>query len=72
MARWVLGCPNCSETFVYSEIQDTLTNYFSLAKPEFPEGGRLLTCMHCGKESLFQKTDLTYQRESVNRKAVGS
>jgi hypothetical protein len=72
MARWVLRCTNCSETFVYSEIKDTLANYFSLAKPEFPEGGRMLACMHCGKESLFQKTDLTYQRESVNRKGVGS
>ena len=52
MACWVLRCPNCSETFVHSEIQDTLANFFSLAKPEFPEGGQMLTCMHCGKESL--------------------
>jgi DNA-directed RNA polymerase subunit RPC12/RpoP len=65
MASWVLRCPNCSETFVHSEIEDTLANFFSLAKPKFPEGGQTLACTHCGKESLFQQTDLTYQRESA-------
>jgi len=65
MANWVLRCPNCSRTFVYSEIEDTLANFFSLARPKFPEGGQTLICTHCGKESLFQQTDLTYQRESA-------
>ena len=69
MASWVLCCPNCSETFVHSEIEDTLANYFALVKPKFPKGGQILTCTHCGKESLFQQTELTYQRESVKRAA---
>jgi DNA-directed RNA polymerase subunit RPC12/RpoP len=71
MASWVLRCPNCSETFVHSEIEDTLTNYFSTERPKFPKGGQTLTCTHCGKESLFQRTDLVYQRESIKRKAAG-
>jgi len=72
MARWVLRCPNCSETFVHSEIEDTLANYFLPTKPEFPKGGQTLACAHCGKESFFQQTALTYQRESVKRRAASS
>jgi len=72
MARWVLCCPTCSQTFVYSEIKDTFANYFLPTKAEFPKGGQTLTCTHCGKESLFQQTDLTYQRESVKRRAASS
>ena len=69
MASWGLRCPNCSQTFVHSEIKDTLANHFWPARPKFPEGGQTFTCMHCGKESLFQQTDLTYQKESFKRAA---
>jgi hypothetical protein len=69
MARWVLRCPNCSQTFVYAEIEDTLANYFSPAKPKFPESGQTLTCTHCGRESLFQRTELSYQKESFKKAA---
>ena len=69
MTNWVLHCPNCSQTFVHSEIKDTLTNQFWPVTPKFPEGGQRLTCSHCGKESLFQQTDLTYEKESFKSAA---
>jgi hypothetical protein len=71
MARWILRCPDCSRTFVHSEIEDTLANYFFPAKPNFPKDGQTLTCTHCGKESLFQRTDLTISRDRSKR-AAGS
>ena len=70
MARWVLRCLNCSKTFVHSEIKDTLANFFSPATPTFPEGGQTLTCTHCGRESVFRQTDLTYQREPAKGAAA--
>jgi DNA-directed RNA polymerase subunit RPC12/RpoP len=71
MTNWVLRCPNCSKKFVHSKIEDTLANYFLPAKPKFSKGGQRLTCSHCGKESLFQQTDLTYEKESF-KSAAGS
>lgn len=71
MASWILRCPNCSKTFVQSEIKDTLANHFWPARPKFPKGGQTFTCVYCGKESPFQETDLTYQKESFKR-AAGS
>jgi len=67
MASWVLRCPICSKTFIHSEIEDNFANYFLPAKPKFPEGGQTLTCTHCGKESLFRQSDLTYRKESFKR-----
>jgi hypothetical protein len=72
LLAFLLTSAHCSETFVHSEIEDTLTNYFSTERPKFPKGGQTLTCTHCGKESLFQRTDLIYQGESVRRKAASS
>jgi endogenous inhibitor of DNA gyrase (YacG/DUF329 family) len=69
MASWVVRCPNCSQTFVCSEIKDTVANHFWPAQPKFPEGGQTLGCPHCGKESLFRQNDLTYRKESFKRAA---
>jgi hypothetical protein len=70
MASWILRCPNCSQTFEHSEIKDTLANQFwPVAKPKFPEGGQTLICTNCGKESLFQQNDLTYQKGAFKRGA---
>jgi DNA-directed RNA polymerase subunit RPC12/RpoP len=69
MASWGLRCPNCSQTFVHSEIKDTVANQFWPARPKFPEGGQAFTCTNCGKESLFQQNDITYQKGSFKRGA---
>jgi uncharacterized C2H2 Zn-finger protein len=69
MASWVLRCPSCSQTFEHSKIDDNLANYLAPEKPKFPKGGETLTCTHCGTESLFQRTELVYQRKSFKKGA---
>jgi len=43
-------------------IENTLRNRLSLEKPEVPKEGQSLTCKNCGKQSVYKRTDLTYQR----------
>ena len=62
MASWVLRCPNCQSTFLHSEIESNLANFFIPRKPKFPEGGQSLACKDCGHTAMYQQTDLIYQR----------
>jgi hypothetical protein len=62
VANWVLKCPNCHSTFVHSEIENNLANFFFPAKPAFPEGGQSLSCKHCGHTAKYQQNELVYQQ----------
>jgi endogenous inhibitor of DNA gyrase (YacG/DUF329 family) len=62
MASWVVKCPHCGKTFHHSTIEDTFRNFFWPEKPMLPEEGQSLACKDCGKESVYTRTDLRYQR----------
>jgi hypothetical protein len=61
MASWALTCKRCGEVFTYSEISETLANYFSPTKPEFPPEGLECECPNCKAKSTYQQNELTYQ-----------
>jgi phage terminase large subunit GpA-like protein len=62
MASWVVKCPHCDNKFEHSAIKNTLANYFLPERPKFPAEGQPLICKNCGKEYVYQQTDLKYQR----------
>jgi endogenous inhibitor of DNA gyrase (YacG/DUF329 family) len=62
MASWNVTCPHCAKEFEHSPIEDTLENYFLPEKPKVPLEGQSLVCKNCGKESVYEWSNLTYQR----------
>jgi len=62
MASWNVTCPHCGKAFEHSAIENTLKNYYFPQKPKFPKEGQSLVCKNCGKESVYQQEDITYQR----------
>ena len=39
MASWALACKNCRKVFTYSQIPDTLADYYLPTRPAFPPSG---------------------------------
>jgi hypothetical protein len=62
MARWVFTCKNCFKVVPYSEIGDTLTDYFFPKKPEVPTDGLEMECPACKTKSVYQQHELWYER----------
>jgi hypothetical protein len=65
MPYWILKCPQCKKDFIHSEINMDKEQYgiWPLpSKPEFPEGGSWLECLHCKQTSLFQRFQLKFAR----------
>jgi hypothetical protein len=53
MASWALKCKRCGEVFTYSQISETLANYFFPTKPEFPPEGLECECSNCKAKSTY-------------------
>jgi hypothetical protein len=64
MASWALACKNCRAVFTYSQIPDTLADYYIPTRPEFPPEGLRCECPNCGSKSTYQGSDLTFQRRN--------
>jgi len=62
MASWNVTCPHCGKSFQHSMIEDTFRSYFWLEKPKLPKEGQSLACKNCGKDAVYKRIDLTYQR----------
>ena len=62
MLKWVLYCRHCKNEFVHSEVAAPpfYDPFYVAPKPDFPEGGKTLTCPHCKKESVYQRHQLVY------------
>ena len=67
MASWSLACKNCNKAFAYSEIGDTLSEFFIPLRPEFPPEGVERECPHCKDKAIYQRNELTYRSEPRNR-----
>jgi hypothetical protein len=65
MATWVLDCKNCSETFPYSLVPDTLASLPS--RPAFRPKGEERTCPHCRTKSTYEPFDLRFQNGRWSR-----
>jgi hypothetical protein len=39
MASWALACKNCRKVFTYSQIPDTVADYYLPTRPKFPPSG---------------------------------
>jgi hypothetical protein len=60
MASWGLICKGCRQVFRYSEISETLADYFLPAKPEIAAEGIERECPNCKAKFVYQKSELTY------------
>jgi hypothetical protein len=62
MSKWVLTCSECKTEFEHSQINDVSMALLDLPpKPEFPPSGNECACPHCGKSSVYLRTDLRYR-----------
>jgi hypothetical protein len=65
MSRWILGCSDCKQDFIHSEIDidAPIRNPFTGLdhKPDFPAGGLSLQCPRCQKASVYHRHQLVYQ-----------
>jgi hypothetical protein len=61
MASWGLTCKGCGEVFRYSEIKETLADYFLPAKPDIAPEGVERECPNCKKKFVYQRNELTYE-----------
>lgn len=68
MSRWLLGCPECAESFTYAEVTpEAERNDFDLflntaKKPDFPADGLEVECPRCNKKSRFYRNQLKYEK----------
>jgi hypothetical protein len=60
MAIWVLICKRCGETFAYSEIGESLLDYFFPKKPEIPLEGVECECPTCKAKFIYQQYELMF------------
>src|SRR5580700_6645863 len=44
MANWALACKNCRKVFTYSQIPDTVADYYLPTRPKFPPSGAEREC----------------------------
>jgi DNA-directed RNA polymerase subunit RPC12/RpoP len=61
MASWSLTCKRCGRAFTYSQISDTLADYFFPAKPAIASEGEECECPNCTAKFVYQRNELTYQ-----------
>lgn len=61
MANWGLTCKGCGEVFRYSEIKETLADYFLPAKPEIAPEGVERECPSCKATFTYRRSELTYR-----------
>ena len=64
MASWDLCCRNCGKDFTYSQIGDTLLDFFIPSRPEMPPKGVERECLTC-------KAKATYQQTEINQNPMG-
>jgi DNA-directed RNA polymerase subunit RPC12/RpoP len=63
VAAWGLRCRNCGSTFVHSQIEDTIENYYFPPRPTVPDDGIKIDCPHCGENATYLSKDFVYQSE---------
>ena len=63
MASWALTCKNCRAVFTYSQISETLADYFMPMRPEFPKEGLEHECPYCETKSTYKRHELVYRSE---------
>jgi DNA-directed RNA polymerase subunit RPC12/RpoP len=60
MASWTITCKNCGHVFAFSPISDSLYDYYSPEKPEFPQEGIERECPNCTSKILYQRHELVF------------
>jgi hypothetical protein len=61
MSNWGLKCRECGHSFSFSEIEDTLENYYLPVRPIFPKEGLLRECPVCFSKRVYLSTELFYR-----------
>jgi hypothetical protein len=62
MPSWTLVCHECKADFKTWKIDDLkLSDYLFPVKPSFPIDGIVATCPNCGRDGVYQVTDLRYR-----------
>lgn len=67
MANWSLACKNCNKPFAYSQIADTLSEFFIPSRPEIPPEGVERECPNCNATATYRRNELRYQSEGQSR-----
>jgi hypothetical protein len=67
MASWALGCKNCGKDFTYSQIDDTLQDFFVPLRPQLPPEGEEREGPNCKARATYKRNELTYQSELQGR-----
>ena len=68
MASWALCCKSCGKDFTYSQIGDTMLDYFFIpSRPEMPPKGVERECPNCKAKATYQQTELRYQSKPQGR-----
>lgn len=68
MASWSLACKNCNKAFAYSQIGDTLSEFFIPSRPEIPPEGVERECPSCKAKAIYKRNELRYQSEDQSRR----
>jgi hypothetical protein len=58
-----LKCRNCGAVFAYSQISETLADFFLPPKPALPPEGLDCECPDCKITHRYQQDELKYQAE---------
>jgi len=63
MANWALTCRNCGTVFAYSQISETLADFFLPPKPALPPEGLDCECPNCKIKQRYERDELKYRAE---------
>ena len=62
MPSWTVTCSDCGSKITHSKIEFIdASSYYLPRKPEIKSTGSEMSCPHCGKRAIYQRSDLRYQ-----------
>jgi hypothetical protein len=67
MARWALMCRRSGEIFRYSEVGNTLEDYYCPNKPDVPDEGIVYECPTCNSKFTYQLYDLMFDAGNADK-----
>lgn len=77
MARWLVTCSECDQTFTYCLIEQAILEqayrdpYRVVPRPTLPERGDKRTCPHCKIESTYLPFHLFYREDERGEATSG-
>jgi hypothetical protein len=67
MANWAFTCNHCQWVFTYSNIGETLVDFFAEEKPKLPREGVECMCPHRKIKGTYHRYEFIFKERILGR-----